>query len=69
MVLEIGTFICLEWEVEGDRMKVKELITELSGEDQEAEVGWEVGSKSLDLLIGEDADTGLSITIPKPNWS
>ncbi|KKL18655.1 hypothetical protein LCGC14_2473320, partial [marine sediment metagenome] len=35
-------------------MKVSELIVELQNCDQEAEISWEVRSRDLDLLIGED---------------
>jgi len=50
-------------------MKVKELIDKLQElDDPEAEVGYETGSSGLDLLIGEDLDSGSSIFIEKPRW-
>lgn len=49
-------------------MKVKELIEALRGVNQEAEVGYEISTNHIDLLIGEDPDTGESIYLEKPKW-
>lgn len=49
-------------------MRVCELLEQLQGLDPDAEVGWEVGSRDLELLIGEDPDTGFSVTIERPAW-
>ncbi len=52
-------------------MTLNELISELQGEQGrhgEKEVGYEVNKDSVDILIGEDPDTGSSITIPEPSW-
>ncbi len=46
-------------------MKVSELITRLQDCDQDAEVNWEMGSRDLNLLIGEDPDTGETVTIER----
>ena len=54
--------------LEGDKMTVNELITELSGMPLEAEISYQVCRGSIELLIGEDEKTGEMITIKKPDW-
>lgn len=49
-------------------MTVQELINELTEQDPGAEVGYEVRTDGMDLLIGDDTDAGLSIFIPRPAW-
>ena len=50
---------------------LNELIRDLEYEKEkhgDSEIGWDVGSTGLELLIGEDPDTGSSVTIDKPEW-
>ena len=53
-------------------MTLNELITELkqeaAGGHGDKEISYEAGRNQLDILIGEDPDTGLSVTIKKPDW-
>ena len=52
-------------------MTLDELIAELqiahslhSGD----EIGYEIYKDSIEILIGENPDTGSSVTIKKPDW-
>jgi len=52
-------------------MTLDELIEELQGEQRQhgdSEIGYEIGSNSIDILIGEDPGTGSAVTIKKPSW-
>lgn len=50
-------------------MIVRELIEALQGINMpNAEISYEMGNGHIELLIGEDEDTGESIYIEKPNW-
>jgi len=49
-------------------MTVQELIDRLQSlNSPECEVGWETSTNYLDLLIGDDPETGEMVSIPKPN--
>jgi len=32
------------------------------------EIGFAVGTKTIDVLIGEDEDKGVMVTVPRPEW-
>lgn len=52
-------------------MTLNELIEQLQGEQDkhgDDKIGYEVGRGCIDILIGEDPETGVAVTVPKPNW-
>lgn len=52
-------------------MTLNDLIAELQREQVihgDKEISYQVGTTSVDILIGEDADAGSAVTIEKPNW-
>ena len=50
-------------------MTVQELIEALQLLNRpDDEIGYEVGTNHVDLLIGEDPDSGESVYITKPKW-
>ena len=50
-------------------MTVKELILKLQNVPEDAEIGYQVGQHILELLIGDNPNTGEMITIPEPDWN
>ncbi|KKN74182.1 hypothetical protein LCGC14_0392680 [marine sediment metagenome] len=52
-------------------MTLNELIRDLQLEQDrhgDNEVGYEVGSTYMEILIGDDPATGSSVNIPDPGW-
>ena len=53
-------------------MTLNELIEELQKEQSthgSEEIGYEVSRTKIDILIGEDENTGVCIAILKPDWN